>query len=60
MPSTNSLNSIFEPSSVAVVGASTNPEKTGHIILKNIVDGGFEGPVYPINPGASEILGLKA
>jgi acyl-CoA synthetase (NDP forming) len=60
LPSTNSLNSIFEPSSVAVVGASTNPEKTGHIILKNIVDGGFEGPVYPINPGASEILGLKA
>lgn len=57
---TNSLDSIFKPSSVAVVGASLNPEKTGHIILKNIIDGGFRGSVYPINPGAHEILGLRA
>lgn len=60
LPRTNSLNSIFKPSSVAVVGASANPEKTGHIILKNIIEGGFRGSVYPINPGAHEILGLQA
>ena len=55
-----SLDSIFKPSSVAVVGASANPEKIGHIILKNMVDGGFKGSIYPINPGADEILGLRA
>jgi acyl-CoA synthetase (NDP forming) len=55
-----SLDSIFKPSSVAVVGASLNPEKTGHIILKNIIDGGFKGSIYPINPGTDEILGLRA
>lgn len=57
---TKGLDGIFKPSSVAVIGASTNPEKTGHIILKNIVDGGFEGAVYPINPSADEVLGLRA
>lgn len=60
MPKTKSLDSIFRPSSVAIVGASSNPEKTGHIILKNIIDGGFRGAVYPINPGSNEILGLRA
>ncbi len=54
----NSLHSLFKAGSVAVVGASTNPEKTGHIILKNIVDGGFSGHLYPINPKAESILDL--
>lgn len=49
----------FEPKSVAVVGASRDPLKTGHIILRNIVEGGYKGRVYPINPSADEILGLK-
>ena len=52
------LESIFNARSVAVVGASANPEKTGHIILKNIIEGGFEGKIYPVNPKAGEILGL--
>jgi len=55
----NSLESVFNAQSVAVVGASTNPEKTGHEILRNIVDGGYQGKVYPINPKAEEILGLS-
>ena len=55
----NSLESIFNARSVAVVGASASPEKTGHIILKNIIGGGFQGSVYPVNPKADEILGLK-
>ena len=54
------LNSILEPLSIAIIGASANPEKIGHKILKNIVDGGFRGRVYPVNPGGGEILGLKA
>ncbi|MBN1837609.1 MAG: CoA-binding protein [Spirochaetales bacterium] len=52
------LESVFNARSVAVVGASANPEKTGHVILKNIIDGGFAGRIYPVNPGAEEILGL--
>jgi len=56
---TERLDKIFKAKSIAVVGASTNPEKTGHIIMKNIIDGGFKGQIYPINPKSSEILGLK-
>jgi acetate---CoA ligase (ADP-forming) len=53
------LNSIFKPKSVAVIGASTAPGKLGHDILANLKNGGFAGPLYPINPKADEILGLK-
>jgi acetyltransferase len=56
------LEAFFEPKSVAVIGASATPSKLGHSVLKNLVDGGYvqRGKVYPINPTASEILGLKA
>jgi acetyl coenzyme A synthetase (ADP forming)-like protein len=54
----NTLESVFNARSVAVVGASANPEKTGHVILKNIIEGGFAGRIYPVNPKAEEILGL--
>ncbi len=54
----NPLESVLNARSVAVVGASANPEKTGHIILRNILEGGFEGRIYPVNPKAEEILGL--
>jgi acetyl coenzyme A synthetase (ADP forming)-like protein len=56
------LQPFFEPKSVAVIGASTNPEKLGHAVLKNLVDGGYseKGKVYPINLDAGEILGHKA
>jgi len=54
------LRSFFYPQSVAVIGASANPEKDGYHLLKNIMDGGFKGPIYPINPNAPEILGLPA
>jgi len=56
------LNYFFTPSSVAVIGASTNPEKLGYAVLKNLVEGGYseKGQVYPINQHANEILGLKA
>lgn len=51
------MNSFFFPISVAVVGASANPEKTGYAVLKNIIDGGFSGEIYPINPHETEIMG---
>jgi len=53
------LDRIFKAESIAIVGASTNPEKIGHIIMKNIINGGFKGQIYPINPKSPEILGLR-
>jgi acyl-CoA synthetase (NDP forming) len=55
------LDTFFKPQSVAVIGASTNPEKLGYAVVKNLVDGGYinQGKIYPINPSASEILGQK-
>ena len=56
------LNTFFNPGSVAIIGASTNPEKLGYAVVKNLLDGGYanKGKVFPINPTASEILGLHA
>ena len=51
------LKPIFEPYSLAVIGASNNPKKFGHIILKNILDSGFRGKIFPVNPKEREILG---
>lgn len=56
----HSLASMFTARSVAVVGASPNPEKVGHLILANILKGGFAGRVYAVNPKGGEILGRKA
>ncbi|MDD3375423.1 MAG: acetate--CoA ligase family protein [Candidatus Omnitrophica bacterium] len=54
------LNAIFKPRGVAVVGASSTPGKVGYQILKNIIDCGYEGEIYPINPKDDEVLGKKA
>ncbi|MBD3226875.1 MAG: CoA-binding protein [Candidatus Lokiarchaeota archaeon] len=52
------LDNFFEIDSVAVIGASKNPKKVGHAILKNIVDR-FKGKIYPINLNEDKIMGLK-
>ncbi len=54
------LDRFFRPRSIAVVGASRTPGKVGFDILKNIIQYGYEGAVYPINPEAPDILGRKA
>lgn len=54
------LEPVFNPRSVAVIGASRREGSIGWQVTKNMIVGGFEGPIYPINPGASEILGLTA
>ncbi|MEM0152731.1 MAG: acetate--CoA ligase [Ignisphaera sp.] len=51
---------LFRPRSVAVIGASREPGKVGYAVLKNIINSGFQGKIYPINPKAEEILGIKA
>lgn len=55
------LKPFFEPRSVAIIGASTNPGKLGYAVVENLVKGGFtaRGQVYPINPQAQEIMGMK-
>lgn len=52
------LDAFFNPRSVAVIGASRNPHKIGHVILRNFVEE-FKGEIFPINPNAKEIIGLK-
>ena len=54
------LNNFFEPKSVAVLGASTTPGKVGFDVLKNLIQSGYKGKLYPINPQSPEIQGLKA
>jgi acyl-CoA synthetase (NDP forming) len=48
----------FNPSSMAVIGASRSPGKGGNIILRNLQKAGFKGAIHPINPTVKEILGM--
>lgn len=54
------LKYFFEPESVCLIGASTNPEKLGFKILKNLIDSGYKGKIFPVNPKADTILNLKS
>ncbi len=54
------MDAIFFPKSIAFVGASNNLSKWGFLILHNLIMGGFEGPIYPVNPKEKKILGLEA
>ena len=60
MAAKRNLDPIFKPTSIAVIGASRNPDKVGHVILDNFVKSGYGGELYPVNPNADEILGLKS
>ncbi|MBW1682338.1 MAG: CoA-binding protein [Deltaproteobacteria bacterium] len=50
---------LFDPKGIALIGASANPNKWGFRILANLIVGGFEGPLYPVNPNGGEILGIR-
>ncbi|ASU60465.1 acetate--CoA ligase family protein [Nocardiopsis dassonvillei] len=54
------MNRVFKPRSIAIVGASNEPGKIGHSVIKNIVDGGYAGEVYPVNPKSPEVYGRTA
>jgi acetyltransferase len=54
------IQPLVAPRSIAVIGASTNATKSGGILFSNLRNGGFSGPLYPINPNAPEVMGLKA
>ncbi|GAA0401688.1 acetate--CoA ligase family protein [Acrocarpospora corrugata] len=55
-----SMNRIFKPRAVAVIGASAENGKIGNSVMRNLINGGYQGRIYPINPKATEILGLPA
>ncbi len=53
------LDYVFNPRSVAFVGATEGKPKWGFVILNNLVSGGYEGTIYPVNPGKTEVMGMK-
>ncbi|HXZ60827.1 MAG TPA: acetate--CoA ligase family protein [Steroidobacteraceae bacterium] len=54
------MNRIMKPDAVAVIGASSENGKIGNSVMKNLINGGYQGAIYPIHPSAGEILGRKA
>jgi len=51
---------LFEPQSIAVIGASHDTAKIGYKVVQNIVQSGYRGQIYPVNPQGGEVLGLRA
>jgi acetyl coenzyme A synthetase (ADP forming)-like protein len=54
------MNRIMRPDAVAVIGASSEDGKIGNSVMKNLINGGYKGKIYPIHPKADEIMGIKA
>jgi len=54
------VRSLFEPRSIALIGASGDPGKIGHAVLKNVITGGYAGKIYPVNGRGGEVVGLHA
>ncbi|MGB9846700.1 MAG: CoA-binding protein, partial [Desulfotomaculales bacterium] len=53
-----SLVTLLRPQSVAIVGASKTPGKIGYALLRNVIESGYKGRIYPVNPSEKEIEGL--
>jgi acetyl-CoA synthetase (ADP-forming) len=54
------LDKMFSPQSVAIIGASKTPKKIGYELVSNILAGGYEGKLYPVNPEGADVMGLKS
>ena len=54
------LDPLFKPKAIAIVGASTKELSIGNVIIRNLQKFGYTGPIYPINPTAPEVCGIKA
>ncbi len=54
------LDALFKPKSVAIVGASNNPLSIGHIVMQNLIDHDFKGPIFPVNPKSKYIKSFRA
>ncbi|MCX6660391.1 MAG: CoA-binding protein [Candidatus Bathyarchaeota archaeon] len=55
----DAVRSLFEPNSVAVVGASEDPTKFGYLLMKNLIELGYSGKIYPVNKSRDTVLGYK-
>ena len=55
-----SIERLLTPASVAVIGASTDPGKVGHVVFANLLSYGFAGPIYPVHPEARHVGGVRA
>src|SRR5512135_201090 len=55
----SALSAFFNPNGVSLIGASRDPAKLGYAVLRNLMQHGYTGPVYPVNPKADEILGAR-
>lgn len=53
------ITGLLRPKGIAIIGASTTPGKIGHTVVKNLIESGYKEGIYPVNPSADEILGLK-
>lgn len=53
------MNGLLTPKTVAIIGASSTPGKIGHTVVKNLIESQYGGKIYPVNPKADEILGIK-
>ncbi|MGE5503545.1 MAG: bifunctional acetate--CoA ligase family protein/GNAT family N-acetyltransferase [Actinomycetota bacterium] len=58
--SVRNLPHLFEPTSVAVIGASERPRSVGNVVMRNLLDGGFAGPIIPVNPKRRAVAGVLA
>ncbi len=58
--SRRNLEHLFNPASVALIGASDRPHSIGATVMRNLVQGGFKGPVWPVNLRHSEVAGVRA
>ncbi|HZY18055.1 MAG TPA: acetate--CoA ligase family protein [Ramlibacter sp.] len=54
------MNRIMKPKAVAVIGASNEAGKIGNSVMKNLINGGYQGKIYPIHPKETEIMGIQA
>jgi acetyltransferase len=52
------LDKIFRPKRVALIGASNDPTQTGYTVLRNMLEGGFKGTLYPVNPECESVQGI--
>ena len=54
------LQALFQPASVAVIGASNRPNRIGTLVMNNLLRAGFPGPVMPVNPKHQSVCGVLA
>lgn len=54
------LEALLRPKSIAVIGASMKPNRAGYLMMRNLLAGGFNGPVLPVTPARKAVLGVLA